>query len=263
MAAADDSAAPLQWLERPDGPRLAYHALPTRAAGLPTIMFCGGFLSNMTGGKATYLQQACSGRGQGCIRFDYRGHGQSAGRFVDATIGQWRDDALAILDRATAGPVLLVGSSMGGWIAVLAALARPQRIAGLVTVAAAPDMTETLLPAQLTEAQRATLADGGVVEVPSRYDDGPYPIAGAMLEEGRHHLVLDRPIPIDCPARLIHGMADPDVPWGLSLRLAEALRSRDVRLILVKDGEHRMSREADLALLGATVAELSAQVAAA
>ena len=260
LAAADDSAAPLQWLERPDGPRLAYHALPATTSGLPTVVFCGGFLSNMSGGKASYLQEQCRARGQGCVRFDYRGHGQSAGRFVDATVGHWLDDARAILDHASAGPILLVGSSMGGWIAVLLALARPQRIAGVVTVAAAPDMTEVLLRPQLSEEQCAALAANGVIHVPSRYDDGPYPITAALLEEGREHLVLDQPIPVACPARLIHGMADPDVPWRLSLRLAEALSGRDVRLILVKDGEHRLSREADLELLWATVAELSTQL---
>ena len=260
MAAADDSAAPLQWLERRDGPRLAYHALPAAVSGLPTVMFCGGFLSTMTGGKASYLQEKCRARGQGCVRFDYRGHGQSGGRFVDATIGDWLSDARAVLDHVSAGPVLLVGSSMGGWIAALLALARPQRIAGLVTVAAAPDMTEVLLDQQFSDEQRATLAADGVIHVPSRYDDGPYPITAALLEEGRRHLVLDQPIPIACPARLIHGMADPDVPWRLSLRLAEALSGSDVRLTLVKDGEHRLSREADLELLWATVAELSTQL---
>jgi len=235
-------------------PSIAYHRTPGKPPG---IVFLGGFMSEMTGTKATWLEGFARARGHGFLRFDYTGHGASSGAFADGTIGAWRDDALAALDRLTEGPQVLVGSSMGGWIALLVAHARPSRVAGLVTIAAAPDFTEDLIWARLGDAQRSALARDGWFEAPSAYGP-PYRITRALIEDGRDHLLLRGAIAIAAPVRLLHGMQDPDVPWHTSLRAAERLASRDVRLTLIKDGDHRLSRDQDLALLGRTVAELLA-----
>jgi pimeloyl-ACP methyl ester carboxylesterase len=164
-------------------------------------------------------------------------------------------DALAIIDQASEGPLLLVGSSMGGWIALLVARARPERVVGLVGIAAAPDFTEVLMWQAMSFEQRATLMSHGVLYVPSQYGD-PYPITRALIEDGRNHLVLHEPITLDCPIRLLHGQCDPDVPWEFALRIADQVSSRDVRVILVKDGDHRLSRPQDLALLRQTISAL-------
>jgi pimeloyl-ACP methyl ester carboxylesterase len=209
----------------------------------------------MTGEKATVLAEFCAARGQAYLRFDYSGHGASDGRFEDGTIGRWTDDALAIIDRLTEGRLVLVGSSMGGWIMLLAALARPSRIAALVGMAAAPDFTERLMWKAMTAAERGQLERDGVLLVPSRYGE-PSPVTRALIEDGRRHLLLGSMIPLRCPVRLLHGQRDDDVPWELALRTAEQLESEDVRVILVKDGGHRLSRPQDLALLRETVAPL-------
>jgi len=243
---------------RPDGASVACIRTPAAPGDRrPGVMFCGGFVSDMTGTKATYLEEACRRRGQAYVRFDYLGHGQSSGRFEDGTIGRWAEDAIAVLDAVADGPQVLVGSSMGGWIAVLAAMARPDRIAGLVGVAAAADFTEDLIRAVLDDAARAALARDGVWYRPSDYDEQPQAITQRLLDEGRDHLVLRAPVPIECPVRLLHGIDDPDVPWRQSLRLAEAIAGGDVRLTLVKNAGHRLSRDQDLALIAAAVAELS------
>jgi pimeloyl-ACP methyl ester carboxylesterase len=211
----------------------------------------------MTGTKATALDRYCAARFQAFLRFDYRGHGRSGGRFEDGTIGAWLDDVLAVIDRLTEGPQLLVGSSLGGWLAILAALARPRRIAGLVMVAPAVDFTEALIWARLDAAQRKEMVTAGRLVVPSAYDPAGYPITQRLIEEGRRHLLLDAPIPLDIPIRILHGMGDSEVPWQHSLRLAEALTGRDVVVSLTKEGDHRLSTEADLARLAAAVATLS------
>ncbi len=250
-------------LQRPDGNTLAYARLPEIPGargfrpGRPGVMFCGGFVSDMTGTKAVWLEELCRSRGQAYVRFDYLGHGVSSGRFTDGTIGRWAEDAAAVLDAATEGPQIVVGSSMGGWIAVLLALARPERIAGLVGVAAAPDFTEELIRPALGPEALAALAREGVCAIPTVYGDEPYRITRRLLDDGRERRVLTGPVAIGRPVRLIHGMADAEVPWRQSLRLAEAITGGDVRLLLVKDGEHRLSRPSDLALIGAAVAELS------
>lgn len=251
------AAAAHHTLAGPGGASLAYARVPARRTDLPGVVFCGGFRSDMGGIKARRLEAFCAARGQGYVRFDYRGHGASGGAFADGTIGGWRDDALAILDHVTEGPQILVGSSMGAWIALLAALARPGRVAGLVGVAAAVDCTEDLVWARLDGAQRAALLGDGVLLRPSAYDTEPYPFTRALVEEGRRHLLLRGAIRFDRPVRLLHGMADPDVPWAQSRRLLEALTGGDARLVLIKDGDHRLSREADLVLIEAAVAELS------
>ncbi len=211
----------------------------------------------MSGIKGEFLAEMTAKEGLGYACFDYRGHGASSGRFEDGTIGAWLSDLLAIIDQATSGPLVLVGSSMGAWLAVLAARDRPDRIAGLIGVAAAPDLTEDLIAAKMDEAARSAIALDGIWYRPSAYEDGPYPITKKLLDEGRNHLVLRAPIAIDAPVRLLHGIADPDVPWRQSERLMMALTSDDVRLTLIKDGDHRLSRPADLALLADTVRELA------
>ena len=216
-------------------------------------------MSDMTGTKARTLDQFCAARGQAYLRFDYFGHGASSGAFADATVGRWKADTLAVLDGLTAGPQVLVGSSMGGWLMLLAALARTVRICALVGIAAAPDATEALMWPRLPQSARDTIMAEGAVRVPSDYAPEGYLITRRLIEEGRGHLITDRPIPIRCPVRLLHGMRDKDVPWETSLRLAGRLESDDVRLLLVKDGDHRLSREADLALLQATLEPLIAE----
>lgn len=242
-------------LSRPGGATIAYRRLD---GSEPGVMFLGGFRSDMTGTKAMVLEAACRAAGRAFVRFDYSGHGQSSGDFLDGTIGGWRDEAVAVLDEAARGRQVLVGSSMGGWIMLLAALARPERIAGLVGIAAAPDFTEDLMWNRYGEEMRAELKAKGVIHVPSDYDDEDYPIAYRLIEEGRRHLLLRHPIPVHCPIRLLHGKRDVDVPWMTASRIAEQVLSEDVRVFLVPDGDHRLAREQDLARIWASVDELCA-----
>ena len=215
-------------------------------------------MSDMSGTKARTLDGFCAARGQAFLRFDYFGHGASSGAFADATVGRWKGDTLAALDQLTEGPQVLVGSSMGGWLMLLAALARPQRVRALLGIAAAPDATQALMWPRLSQAARDAIMAEGQIRVPSDYAPEGYLITRRLIEEGRDHLVTDRPIPIACPVRLLHGMRDKDVPWQTGLALVKRLAGEDVRLILVKDGDHRLSREADLALLLATLEPLLA-----
>jgi pimeloyl-ACP methyl ester carboxylesterase len=225
----------------------------------PAVLFLPGFRSDMQGNKARALSAHCRVHGQIFTRFDYFGHGRSSGDFRAGTIGRWTADALAILDEVTSGPQILVGSSMGCWIALLAALARPDRVAGLVGIAGAPDFTEDLVWARLSEDERRRLKDEGELVYESAYEDNPVPFTHTLIEEGRRHLVLRAPIALSCPVRLLHGMADPDVPYRTSLRLAERLKGSEVTVELIEDGDHRLSREPDLARMLAAVDELSAK----
>ncbi len=234
------------------GTKLAWQCLPGRA---PTVVFLPGYRSDMTGDKATALAALCQERGQAMLLFDYSGHGASGGAFTDGTIGRWTADALAVVDALTTGPLVLVGSSMGGWIGLLVALARPGRVAGFVGVAAAPDFTEALMWETMLPAERATLEADGVLHVPSAYGE-PTPITRALIQDGRAHLLMGAPIPLRCPVRLLHGQADGDVPWETAVRLAARIESADVQVVLVKDGEHRMSRAGDLAVLISIVSPL-------
>lgn len=237
------------------GERIAWRALD--GAG-PTVMWLGGFRSEMTGTKASALAGWAERSRRALVRFDYAGQGESSGRFADGTIGRWRGDALAVCDALTDGPVVLVGSSMGGWLASLVALARPERVAGLVLLAPAPDFTELLMrPAFPPEALRA-LAERGVWDQPSEYG-GTYPITAALLDEARSWLLLPGPVPIIAPVRILQGRADEDVPWRHALAFAEALESDDVVFTLIKGGDHRLSRPQDLARLFAAVEEVPAQ----
>lgn len=227
--------------------RIAY--CRSEGAG-PGVAFFGGFRSDMTGSKALALDQACRAQGRAFLRFDYTGHGASSGGFEEGTIGEWYGDALAAFDQLTQGPQILVGSSMGGWIALLLALARPQRVVGLVGIAAAPDFTEHLLYGQFTATQKERLQREGVVLVPSCSGQDDYPITRQLIEEARNHLLLARArLDISCPVRLLHGMRDEDVPWDFSRQVTEKLASQDVELHLVKDGDHRLSTPENLELL--------------
>ncbi len=241
---------PYRQLDRGDGVRLAYDLIDGRG---PALMFLPGYLSDMNGTKALALAAQARAHGQAMVRFDYSGCGASGGAFADGSIGRWRDDALAVLDAAVPGPVVLVGSSMGGWIALLMALARPRQVAGLVLVAPAPDFTEWGL--ELGGADRTLLAQKGYIERPSAYGPEPYRYHRALLEDAPARTLLDKDLPIQCPVRLLHGQADMDVPWELSLAIAERLQAADVRVMLVKDGDHRLSRPQDLALLLRAVEE--------
>ncbi len=234
------------------GVDLAWQFLPGSG---PCVVFLPGFRSDMTGDKAAALAAFCAREGRAMLLFDYAGHGQSGGRFDNGTISAWKSDALAVIDGLTKGPLLLVGSSMGGWIGILVAMARPERVAGFIGIAAAPDFTEAMMWEAMTFEERATLIERGVLEQPSDYGD-PYAITRALIEDGRTQLVLGGPIPITAPVRLLHGQSDRDVPWEFSLRLAERVVSTDVQVVLVKDGEHRMSRPQDLDLLRATALSL-------
>ncbi len=239
-------------LDRGDGVHLAYALTPGRQ---PTLVFLPGFGSNMTGEKATMLAAHAAQLGHACLRLDYSGHGASGGQFISGTVGRWTEDALFLIDRLTEGKLVLVGSSMGGWVALLAALARPERMASLVGVAAAPDFTETLLWGGLSPDARATLMRDGLLRVPSEYG-GEQVFTRALIEDGRTHLLLGGPVALACPVRLLHGQRDEAVPWRTSLDLAERVAGDDVRVVLVKDGDHRLSRAADLALLARTVGSL-------
>lgn len=237
-------------LDRGDGIRLAWRRIPGRGAG---VVFLGGFNSDMTGSKAEFLAGWCEARGTPFLRFDYSGHGASGGRFVDGTIGRWAQDAACVIEALAPGPQVLVGSSMGGWIALLLARRRPPR--ALVGIAPAPDFTEDLMWAEFPPDVRAAIERDGVWERPSEYG-APYPITRALIEDGRDHLLLRAPLPIDVPVRILQGQRDADVPWRHALRIADALTCEDVRVHLIKDGDHRLSRPADLALLGETLAPL-------
>ncbi|HKY95063.1 MAG TPA: alpha/beta hydrolase [Kiloniellales bacterium] len=245
---ADDS----QRLSLPGGAHLAY----CRTAGRsPGIVFLGGFNSDMTGTKALRLEAFAKARGQAFLRFDYQGHGQSSGRFEDGTIGTWLLDAITVLDVLTTGPQVLVGSSMGGWIMLLVARERPERIAGLLGIASAPDFTQDLIWDELSPVDRQKLSEEGRLEMPSDYGD-PYIITRDLIAEGQRHLLLRSPLQLTCPVRLVHGTADNDVPFDRSLMLLDAVDHDDVELTLVKNGDHRLSDERGLSIIEATLARL-------
>lgn len=241
------------YLDTENGAHIAYHK--TDGQG-PCVVFLGGFKSDMTGGKASALEAHMRAQGRAFIRFDYRGHGVSSAEFTQLTIGDWLADALAVIDRLTQGPLVLVGSSMGGWLMLLAALRRRERVKGLVGIASAPDFTERLIWDAFDDAQKRQLMEQGSVPIPNCYGGEPYHITHQLIEEGRNHLLLDAPIALSCPVRLLHGTADEDVPHAISQRLMERLESQDVRLTLIKDGDHRLSAPPQLALLAQTVDEV-------
>ncbi len=246
---------PVQTLTTFTGRKIAYVQAPGTAPG---ILFLGGFRSDMTGTKAQYLDHWARAQGRAFTRFDYSGHGQSGGLFADGSIGDWAGDAMAVLGLTT-GPQVLVGSSMGGWIALLIARAMPDKVAGLVTIAAAPDFTEDAMWTGFDTVQRAELARTGVIYLPSAYGD-PYPITQRLIEEGRGQLVLRSPLRLAMPVRLLQGTADRDVDQSVAMRLLDHASGPDIRLTLVQGADHRFSTPDCLELIAAKVAGVLGKV---
>jgi len=232
--------------ETPEGRRIAYHR--TEGQG-PGVVFLGGFRSDMEGTKALALEAWAKARGQAFLRFDYSGHGQSSGAFEEGAIGDWFADAAAAITALTEGPQVLVGSSMGGWLALLCAREMPDRVAGLVTVAAAPDFTEDGMWAEFDADQRRALTEAGRLELPSDYSDEPYVITRRLIDDGREWLVLRSPLGLRVPVRFLQGTADADVPVSVALRLLDHVAGPDIRLTLVKEADHRFSTPDCLALI--------------
>ncbi|MEQ9437215.1 alpha/beta hydrolase [Hyphomonas sp.] len=243
----------------PGGNRLAFRRRAA-SAGQPTLVWMCGFKSDMTGSKVMRLEDWADRTGHGFLAFDYSGHGQSDGAFEDGTVSQWRADALAAIDSQTDGRLVIVGSSMGGWMALLAALARPDRVKGLILIAPAPDFTEKLMWPEFSAAAQAEIMQQGYTLRPSDYD-APYVITRALIEDGRQWQILDAPIAFDGPVRILQGMQDADVPWTHAARLVDAMTASDLTITLIKDGDHRLSREQDIARLLATCDEMAATLA--
>jgi pimeloyl-ACP methyl ester carboxylesterase len=242
-----------EMLETSQGRRLAYHLVDGDG---PAIVFLGGLKSDMEGTKALHLDAWARNEGRGFLRFDYSGHGESSGTFDEGAIGDWHADTLAAIDALTEGPLVVVGSSMGGWQALLLARARPDRIAGLVTIAAAPDFTEDSYWANFTDAQKAELDARGYVELPSDYME-PYRVSRRLIEDGREHLVLRDPLPLPFPVRCLQGTADTAVSTDVALRLLDHADCPDMRLTLVKDADHRFSDSRCLALIEQAILEVA------
>ncbi|MEQ9317374.1 MAG: alpha/beta hydrolase [Henriciella sp.] len=240
------------------GTRLAYRKHDGRS-GL-TFVWLSGFKSDMQGTKVVELESWAASEGHGFLAFDYSGHGDSGGKFEEGTISTWRADALAAIEAHTDGPLVLVGSSMGGWMALLAALELKSRVAGLVLIAPAPDFTEKLMWPEFSDKAKAEISDKGVHLRPSDYGD-PYPITKALIEDGRKWSILDAPIGFDGPVRILQGMQDPDVPWQHAERLVSTMTSTDLVFTLIKDGDHRLSRPQDIDRLKATCLELASGLA--
>lgn len=236
-------------------------AVRRRPGAQPGIFWLGGFKSDMRGTKAEALDQWAAAHGRGCVRFDYSGHGESEGAFADGTIGRWLEESLAVFDAACRGPQAVVGSSMGGWLALLLARALRGRAAAaaapaaLVLIAPAVDFTEALMWRTFPAKVKRQIAQQGFWERPSAYGNGPYPITRALIEEGRNHLMLGGLIETGCPVRILQGVQDADVPFGHAMELVSHLAHDDVVLTLVKDGDHRLSRPEDIERLLAAVAE--------
>ena len=243
------------FLERGGKPGLAYLYQPGFNPSLPMVVFLHGFRSDMMGTKAEFLAQECERRGQAYLRFDYSGHGRSDGEFRNGTVSQWLEDALDMIALRTKGRIIIIGSSMGGWIGLHAALQNQSRLAGFIGLAAAPDFTRWIRDG-LTPQQRETLSRQGVIEIESEYGE-PYPITQKFLDDGESVCLLDRPIPINAPVRLMQGMKDADVPFETAQKIADALTSTNKQVYLRPDGDHRLSTEEDLALLASLMDELS------
>jgi pimeloyl-ACP methyl ester carboxylesterase len=236
------------YFARPDCPTLAYRHVPGSG---PTVVFLPGYMSDMAGGKATAVLADCAVRGRACLLLDYTGCGLSEGRFADQTLTDWRDDVLDLIAAKVAGPVVLVGSSLGGWLMLLVALALPtERLAGLVGIAPAPDFTDW----GFSDAEKAIIQTEGQLAEETPYSDQPYITTRGFWESGQAHRLLGGSIALSCPVHLLHGQRDADVPWEISMKLAAALSSNDVHVTLIKDGDHRLSRDSDIALLLQTVA---------
>jgi len=248
------------WVGEGDGRRRI--AVRARAGGSPGLIWLGGFNSDMKGTKALALDAWAAEHGRGCVRFDYSGHGESGGAFIDGTIGRWLEESVAVYEQFCRGPQVAIGSSMGGWMALLLAREIARRasdqasLAGLVLIAPAPDFTEQLMWNGFSPEVREEIQTKGVWMRPSQYGDGaPYPITRALIEEGRNHLLLGSAIEVGCPVRILQGAQDPDVPWQHAFALAHRLPAEDVVLTMIQDGDHRLSRPQDIARIMAAVAE--------
>jgi pimeloyl-ACP methyl ester carboxylesterase len=251
-----------EYLEVGTGANARKIAVRKQPGTAPGILWLGGFKSDMRGTKAEALGEHAARSGRAYVRFDYSGHGESGGRFEDGTISRWLEEALAVFDRSAHGPQIVVGSSMGGWIALLLARALARRpannatLAGLVLIAPAPDFAEELMWAEFPSEVKREIEEKGFWMRPSAYGEEPYPITRALIEDGRKNLVLNAPIELGCPVRILQGVQDPDVPYAHAMKLVSCLAQDDVVLTLVKDGDHRLSRPEDIERLLRTVDEL-------
>lgn len=248
----------IRYLNNSRSEKLAYihYSATEQGEHLPTVMFLGGFKSDMEGTKAIYLQEQCQNRGQEFVRFDYTGHGISEGEFTDGTIGKWAQDATDILDNVVSRDVILVGSSMGGWISLLLLLSRSERIKGVIGIAAAPDFT-TDIENQMTEEQRQMVKDIDRLEVPNDYSDEPYIFTRALLEDGKKQSLLNRTHNINAPLTLIQGKQDADVAWEKAIKIQECFKGANTQVIFVDDGDHRLSRPEDLELIDEQVRSMT------
>jgi pimeloyl-ACP methyl ester carboxylesterase len=241
----------------PNGQKLAFYTLVPQD-DKPTILFLSGFASHCRASKASALYDWCQRQGRGLILFDYRGHGQSGGELINCVLSDWLADAQTMLEQHTEGKVIVVGSSMGGWLGLLLARQYPRRIHALVGIATAADFTERVLWRGFSDRQKQDLQKQGVLYLPNCLPDAaPWPVTHRLIEDGRQHCLLDSPLHLDIPVRLLHGMQDADIPWRTSLVLMETLAGQDVHLHLLKDGDHRLSRPQDIAVLLDTVSRLS------
>jgi pimeloyl-ACP methyl ester carboxylesterase len=237
--------------------RLAYRFTSPQPP-FPTVVYLYGFRSDMKGEKVQFLETLCQNTGLGFLTFEYSGHGESSGKFEDGTISQWLVDSLTMIDQLTKGPVILVGSSMGGWLALLAALERPERVVGLLGIASAPDFTEELMWKKFSPTQQAEVLNQGWTVVSTEHNSKGWTITKNLIESGRKHLLLRNPIALNIPVRLLHGMLDASVPSSFSQKLLELIASKDVALTLLKSANHRLSEEGDRRILGHHLQELVA-----
>jgi pimeloyl-ACP methyl ester carboxylesterase len=261
MAHSAASGQPAAFIEVGKDSAARRIAVRARSGGAPGLIWLGGFNSDMQGIKALALDAWAAGQGRACVRFDYSGHGESGGAFVEGTIGRWLEESVAVFEQFCAGPQIVVGSSMGGWMALLLAREMMRRrgahatLAGLVLVAPAPDFTEVLMWQRFSAEIRQEIETKGVWLQPSQYGE-PYPITRALIAEGRNHLLLGSAIEVGCPIRILQGAQDPDVPWRHAFALADRLPVDDVVLTVIQDGDHRLSRPQDIARMIAAVAEI-------
>tara|TARA_B100000686_G_scaffold151475_1_gene158760 strand:- start:682 stop:1431 length:750 start_codon:yes stop_codon:yes gene_type:complete len=244
------------FLKTPQNRKIAYHQTPAVKGDLPGVIFCGGFMSDMTGSKATAFEDLCKSRGQAYVRFDYSGHGQSGDQFTDGTIGKWAEDTYAVFEELTKGPQIVVGSSMGGWMALLLALRYPERVQGLIGIAAAPDFVTEHFESAFTDIQKQELGENGITYVPSGYEH-PYPITRALIEDGKEHVLLTGDIDFTGPVRLIQGTEDEAVESDKPERTKKALTSEDVLIHMIEGGNHSLSRPEDIEVIDSYIRELS------
>lgn len=251
----------IKTLHRSGKPSLRYYRTEATAVGteLPTVLFCGGFRSDMEGTKATFLESLCKECGLAYVRFDYSGHGVSGGTFRDCTLSDWKADTLDVIDQLTQGDVIIIGSSMGGWLALLAAQERPERIKGVIGIAAAPDFTREIRDEQLNDEQRELLESQGYIEEPNDYSDEPYIFTKALFDDGDGHCLLDKELNIKVPVRLLQGMKDSAVPWQKAHRIKNCMKNSDfAEVFLIETGDHSLSRPEDLEFLKEQVLNLCA-----